>query len=139
MRKLATVVLLLLIASVSYADKVKSKTKQKSFEPVVRSAAALAGAYRGPSEAHGLMFDLGPDGKLRGNYVELGHVAVLHAIEINGSDFTARASFDNGTWKTIHGSFANRVLNGQTAFGARVKDVAVDGMGQVDTFFERIN
>ena len=138
MRKLATVVLLLFVASVSLADKPKSKTKDKRFEPVVKSAAAIAGAYRGPSEAYGLIFDVAPDGKLRGNYVELGRVAVLNLIEVNGSEFTANASFDNGTLKTIHGSFANRILNGRTAFGARVTNVEVEGMGSVDTFFERI-
>lgn len=139
MRKLAAVVLLLLVATVALADKQKSKSKDKRFEPVTRPAAGLAGAYRGPSEAHGLIFEVAPDGKLRGNYVELGRVAVLNAIEVNGSDFTARASFDNGTLKTIHGSFANRVLNGQTAFGARVRNVEVEGFGSVDTFFERID
>jgi hypothetical protein len=139
MRKLATVVLLLFVAAVALADKPKSKSKDKRFEPVSRSAAALAGAYRGPSEAYGLIFDVAPDGKLRGNYVELGRVAVLNGIEVNGADFTARASFDNGTLKTIRGSFANRVLNGRTAFGARVTNVEVEGMGAVDTFFERID
>jgi hypothetical protein len=139
MRKLATVVLLLFVASVSLAaPKTKSKSKDKRFEPVVKSATAIAGAYRGPSEAYGLIFDVAPDGKLRGNYVELGRVAVLNAIEVNGSEFTANASFDNGTLKTLRGSFANRVLNGRSAFGARVTNVEVEGLGAVDTFFERI-
>jgi hypothetical protein len=139
MRKLAAVVLLLFVTSVSLADKPKSKSKEKRFEAAAKTASELAGAYRGPSEAYGLIFDVAPDGKLRGNYVELGRVAVLNAIEVHGSDFTARASFDNGTLKTIRGSFANRVLNGRTAFGASVENVEVEGLGSVDTFFERIN
>lgn len=135
MRKLA-IALLIVVASAAYADKVKSKTKQKSFEPVVRSAAEYAGSYRGPSESYGLVFEVAPNGTLRGNYVELGRVAVLHAITLNGADFTARASFDDGSWRTLTGSFANRVLNGNTAFGVRIHGVKVEGMGEVDTFFE---
>lgn len=138
MRKFAAV-LLILAATASYADKGKSKSKDKQFEPVVRSAPAYAGSYRGPDESYGLVLEVAPDGKLRGNYVELGRVAVLHAIEVNGADFSARASFDDGSWRTINGSFANRVLNGQSAFGARLHNVPVEGMDPVDTFFELLN
>ena len=138
MKKL-TAVLLIVVAWASYADKVKSKSKDKRFEPVVREAAAYAGSYRGPDESYGLVLEVAPDGKLRGNYVELGRVAVLHAIEVNGAEFSARASFDDGSWRTISGSFANRVFNGKTAFGARVRNVKVEGMGAVDTFFERLD
>jgi hypothetical protein len=137
MRKLIAV-LLIVVASASYAEKVKSKSKDKRFEPVVRAAAEYAGSYRGPSESYGLVLEVAPDGKLRGNYVELGRVAVLHNIEVNGAEFTARASFDDGSWRTISGSFANRILNGNVAFGARVTGVLVEGMGPVDTFFERL-
>jgi hypothetical protein len=137
-RKLAAV-LLMVVASVSYADKAKSKSKDKRFEPVVRAAADYAGSYRGPSESYGLVLEMAPDGKLRGNYVEMGRVAVLNSIEVTGADFTARASFDDGSSRTIAGSFANRVLNGNAAFGARVKGVYVEDLGAIDTFFERMN
>ena len=138
MRKLAAV-LLIVVASASYAEKVKSKTKDKQFDPVVREAAAYAGSYRGPSESYGLVLEVAPDGKLRGNYVELGRVAVLHSIELNGADFSAKASFDDGSWRRITGSFANRTFNRDVAFGARIHDVPVEGFGAVDTFFERIS
>ncbi|MFL6246789.1 MAG: hypothetical protein ACJ74H_12235 [Thermoanaerobaculia bacterium] len=138
MRKLAAV-LLIVVASASYAEKVKSKSKDKRFEPVVRAVAAYAGSYGGPDESYGLVLEVAPDGNLRGNYVELGRVAVLHAIVVNGSEFSARASFDDGSWRTITGSFANRVLNGRAAFGARLKNVLVEGLGPVETFFERLD
>jgi hypothetical protein len=138
MRKLA-VALLIVVASAAWADKVKSKSKDKRFEPVVRSAAGYAGSYRGPSESYGLVLEVAPNGTLRGNFVELGRVAVLHAFTLNGADFTARASFDDGSWRTITGSFANRVLNGQSAFGVRVHGVKVEGLGEVDTFFEDVD
>jgi hypothetical protein len=137
MRKLAAV-LLIVVTSASYAEKVKSKTKDKSFEPVVREVAEYAGSYRGPSESYGLVLEVAPDGKLRGNYVELGRVAVLSSIEVNGAEFSAKASFDDGSWRKIAGSFANRTFNRDVAFGARIYQVPVEGFGQVDTFFERI-
>jgi hypothetical protein len=137
MRKLV-VVLLIVVASASYAEKVKNKNKIKSFEPVVREAAEYAGSYRGPDESYGLVLEMAQDGKLRGNYVELGRVAVLSSVELNGADFSAKASFDDGSWRKISGSFANRTLNRGTAFGVRINDVPVEGNGRVNTFFERI-
>lgn len=138
MRKLAAV-LLIVVASVSYAQKQKApKTKEKSFEAVVMQAPAVAGSYRGPAESYGLVLELAPNGTLRGNYVEMGSVAVLNAIEVRGSELTARASFDDGSLRTISGSFANRTLNGRRVFGLRMHDVPVEGLGLVDTFFERL-
>jgi hypothetical protein len=138
MRKLA-VAFLILVAAASYADKTKTKSKEKRFDPVVRELAAYAGNYRGPSEAYAMVLEVSPNGTLRGNYVELGRVAVLNAIEVDGANFKARASFDDGSVRTITGSFANRVLNGETAFGARVENVPVQDMGLIDTFFERMD
>jgi hypothetical protein len=139
MRKLAAV-LLVVVAFVAYADKdraPKSKVKSKSFEAVAVQAANVAGSYRGPSESYGLVLELAPNGTLRGNYVEMGRVAVLNAIQVNGSEFTARASFDDGSLRVIGGSFANRNLNGVRAFGVRMYNVPVEGFGRIDTFFER--
>ena len=64
--------------------------------------------------------------------------AVLNAIVLNGAEFTAQASFDDGSSRTIKGSFAKRVLNGNAVFGIRMHAVPVEGMGAVDTFFERL-
>jgi|SRR5215212_442121 len=136
MRKLA-IALLILAASASYADKVKSKVKEKRFEPVARAAAEYAGSYRGPSESYGLVLEM-HDGKLSGTYVELGRIAVLGPIQIHGSDFSTTASFDDGSWRILEGSFANRVLNGDRAFGVRMRNVPVEGFGAIDTFFEEV-
>src|ERR1700741_50850 len=138
MRKLAAV-LLIVVASAAYAEKGKAKTKDKRLDPVLREAAALAGSYRGPSESYGLVLEVAQDGRLRGNYVELGRGAVLHSIVLNGAEFSAKASFDDGSWRTITGSFANRTFNREVAFGARIYDVPVEGFGAIDTFFERIS
>ena len=138
MRKLAAV-LLVVVASVAYAEKGKApKAKVKSFESVAVQAAAVAGSYRGPAESYGLVLEIAPDGTLRGNYVEMGSVAVLNAIQLRGSEFTAQASFDDGSVRMISGSFANRNLNGARAFGLRMYEVPVEGFGMVDTFFEKL-
>ena len=136
MRKLAAV-LLIFVAFATYADKQKSKSKDKRFEAIAVQASSATGSYRGPAESYGLVLELSKDGSLRGNYVEMGRVAVLNNIALNGAEFTARASFDDGSSRTITGEFANRILNGTSAFGLRMREVPVEGFGQIDTFFER--
>lgn len=139
MRKLAAV-LMVVVAFTSYAEKAKAaKTKEKRFEAVLMTPGATAGNYRGPSESYGLVIDQASNGLLRGNYVEMGRVAVLNDIRINGASFTAAASFDDGSHRLLSGSFANRVLNGQRAFGVRMTGVPVEGFGLTDTFFEKID
>jgi hypothetical protein len=135
MRKLGAL-LVIFIAFSSYADKVKSK--EKRFDSVEVQASRAIGSYQGPSESYGLILEANGDGVLRGNYVEMGRVAVLNAIVLKGAEFTARASFADGTYRTIRGTFANRVLNGKTAFGVRMHSIPVDGVGSADTFFERL-
>ncbi len=141
MRRLSAVLLVVFMTSSLYAAGEKaakgSKSKEKRFDPIAVEASNAAGSYRGPAESYGLVLETAANGMLRGNYVEMGRVAVLNAIELNGSEFTARASFDDGSSRTIKGSFANRVLNGTTAFGIRLHAVPVEGFGLTDTFFER--
>ena len=137
MRKVAAV-LLVVVAFTAFADKKKApKSKDKRFEAVAVQVAGITGSYRGPAESYGLVLELADNGTLRGNYVEMGRLAVLNAIVLDGAKFSARASFDDGSSRTIVGSVANRVLNGTTAFGIRMYDVPVEGMGVIDTFFER--
>jgi hypothetical protein len=101
MRKLAAV-LLLTVAVTSFAQ-----------------APTIAGNYAGPTASYGLVLEVAPDGSLRGNYVESGRLAVLNAIAVKDGKFSARASFDDGSLRTITGSITNR--------GIRI----------ADTFFER--
>ena len=90
MRKLAAV-LLLTLAVTSYAGNVN-----------------IAGSYAGPNEGYGLILEVAPDGSLRGNYVESGRVAVLNAIQVQGTAFRARASFDDGSLRALSGSVTSR-------------------------------
>lgn len=142
MRKLGAVLLIAItFASLAVAAKEKApknkQPKDKRFEAVAVQAADVAGSYRGPAESYGLVLERGANGTLRGNYVEMGRVAVLSAITLDGASFTALASFDDGSSKTVTGSFANRVVNGRSAFGLRMQAVPVEGLDVVETFFER--
>jgi hypothetical protein len=140
MRRFGAIILIIAAPVLFAGDKSAKgeKNKDKRFEAVTVSAAGVSGSYRGPSESYGLVLEAATDGTLRGNYVEQGRVAVLNAIVITGSDFTARASFDDGSSRLIRGSFATRVLNGNSAFGLRLHEIPVDAFGRVDTFFERL-
>ena len=91
MRKLAGL-LLLLAAVTTFAETTNT----------------IAGNYRGPDPSSALIVEVAPDGSLRGNYVESGRVAVLNAIEVKGTTFRARASFDDGSLRAITGSVKDR-------------------------------
>jgi hypothetical protein len=129
MRKLAALILVA-VATVSQANVRHGQYKQIEVQPT-----AVAGNYSGPSESYGLVIEVAPDGALRGNYVEMGSVAVLNAIAVHGSEFTARASFDDGTLRLIRGSFIREGSEG--AFGLQLHAVPVEDVGMVDTFFEK--
>jgi hypothetical protein len=137
MRKLGAV-LVIFIAFSTYADKAKVKSKDRHFDAVEVQASGAIGSYSGPAESYGLVLESASDGVLRGNYVEMGRAAVLNAIVLKGSEFSARASFGDGSYRTITGTFANRVMNGKTAFGVRMHSVPIEGVGAVDTFFKRL-
>jgi hypothetical protein len=138
MRK-AAAVLSVALAFASHAENTTApKPKSARFASVTISTAGIAGSYRGPADSYGLILEVGEGGTLRGNYVEMGRVAVLNAIVLDGSSFTARASFDDGSSRTLRGSFARRVVDGESAFGLRMQAVPVEGLGAVETFFERI-
>ena len=136
MRKLGAL-LLICVAFSSFAE-TRTKSKNKQFVSVEVGASGAIGSYRGPAEAYGLILEMGSDGVLRGNYVEMGRVAVLNAIVLNGAEFTARASFADGTYRTIRGTFTKRVLNGKAAFGVRMRSIPIEDLGPADTFFERL-
>jgi hypothetical protein len=143
MRRVIAVLLLILMSSIpaaaekAHKESKASKSKDKRFESVAVQLSTITGSYRGPAESYGLILEAAPNGVLHGNYVEMGRVAVLDTIRLEGAEFTARANFDDGSTRTITGSFAKRTMNGETAFGLRMRDVPVEGFGAIDTFFER--
>lgn len=140
MRRFGAIILILAAPVLFAGDQPEKseKNKDKRFEVATVSAARVSGSYRGPSEAYGLVLEVAADGTLRGNYVEQGRVAVLNAIVITGSEFAARASFDDGSSRLIRGSFATRVLKGNSVFGLRLHEIPVDAFERIDTFFERL-
>ena len=134
MRKLVAV--LLVVIAFTADAKNKNKVKEKRFEPVSVEAPMIVGSYRGPSEAYRVELEL-HQGTLRGSYLEQGRDAVLTDILIDEDRFSALARFEDGSTRTIRGSFAMRVLNGVTAFGLRIFDLPLEDMGVIHTFFEK--
>ena len=141
MRKLS-ICLLLALSIVAYAkDKQhKHKHKDKRFDAVILPVAEYAGVYRWSGSDHRLELIYGRDGRLHGTFTEMGRVWNLEDIRVDGADFISSGTATDGTRRTVQGAFANRTLNGEITFGARVYGVRVDGMeGEVNTFFPRVS
>ena len=139
MRKLS-ICLLLALCTVAYAKDKQHKQKDKRFEPVILPVAEYAGVYRWSGSDHRLELIHGQDGRLHGTFIEMGRTWNLEDIRVAGANFTSWGTLADGTRRIVQGAFANRILNGETAFGARVYGVRVDGMeGQVNTFFPRVS
>jgi hypothetical protein len=96
MKKL-TVALMIVLATTAFAAQT----------PVMNSGVDYTGSYKGPDASYGLVLET-RNGRLHGNYVESGRLAVLSPIEMNGAEFTATASFGDGTYRTISGTFTTR-------------------------------
>lgn len=101
MRKVV-VVLLMLVAATSFAAKQEAR-----IDSVAVTQTGYLGSYGGPDAMSGLVLE-SHNGKLHGNYVEHGRLAVLSPIEVRGAEFTATASFDDGSYRTISGRFTGR-------------------------------
>jgi hypothetical protein len=90
MKKLAVALLMILVATAAFAARID-----------------FTGNYKGPDASYGLVLE-NSNGRLHGRYVESGRLAVLSPIEITGAQFKASASFDDGTYRTITGTFTDR-------------------------------
>ena len=126
MKKALVIVLTLLslTASQTFAQKNKVKIKEKRFEPVVKQDINdYAGKYVGIDDTYIIEIEVGADGKLAITSLEADRKATLTGIELNGSRITARKVYEDGSTASFEGLFADRVLNGDKAFG-----IVVEGM-----------
>ena len=126
MKKAIVIVLSLLslTASQTFAQKNKVKFKEKRFEPVVKqNVNDYAGKYVGIDDTYIIEIEVGADGKLAITSLEAGRKAMLTGIELNGSRITARKVYEDGATARFEGFFADRVLNGDKAFGIMVEGV----------------
>ncbi len=138
---LAIITLILLAGgtSESFGQK-KKKAKDKRFEPVVgRSLKDYEGTYVGIDETYVLEIRLGPDGQLAARSTEAGQTVGLSNVKVEGARLTATKTYADGGTEKLGGTFANRILNGETAFGILVDglDLRLDGGTTLNRVFYR--
>jgi len=123
MKNIATL-LLVVVASLPLVG--KSKHKEKSYEPVrITDVGQLAGRYVGINPDYVIDLNVSADGLISGRMRDFGRTAGLENIHIDGAELTAKALASDGSRLLLHGTFVNRVRNGQVAFGLMVHDADV--------------
>ena len=116
MSKLPTILLLLAAALPIGA---KFKVKEKRYQPVpVTDVRQIAGRYVGIEPDFVVELRVSDTGVITGTLRNFGESAVLRSIRLDGAELTA--SIDG---RPLHATFANRIRNGDSAFGLVVHDV----------------
>lgn len=122
---LLTLSLSLLAAATAPAavQKPWKKKKEKSFEPVVRQdARGYSGRYVGLEDSYVLDVRADADGRLTSTLLEDGREVRLRDLRLAGARLTATKIYADDSTAPFAGLFADRVLNGERAFG-----ILVDG------------
>jgi len=116
MSKLPTILLLLAAALPIGA---KFKVKEKRYQPVpVTDVRQIAGRYVGIEPDFVVELRVSDTGVITGTLRNFGESAALRSIRLDGAELTA--SIDG---RPLHATFANRIRNGDSAFGLVVHDV----------------
>jgi len=116
MSKLPTILLLLAAALPIGA---KFKVKEKRYQPVpVTDVRQIAGRYVGIDPDFVVELRVSDAGVITGTLRNFGESAALRSIRLDGAELTA--SIDG---RPLHATFANRIRNGDSAFGLVVHDV----------------
>lgn len=116
----------------------KWKTKEKRFEAVVKAEPSeYAGRYVGIDDSYVLEIGVGPEGGLRITSTEGARRAELRDIRLDGARLTATKVYEDGQTAKFEGLFADRVLNGERAFGVVVSglDIKIEGLTINRTFY----
>lgn len=140
MRKLFAVALVFasLVSAASAAPQKKWKSKEKRFEAVVKAEARdYAGRYVGIDDTYVLEIGVGDDGQLKITSAEGARRAELRDIRLDGARLTAMKVYADGTTAKFEGLFADRILNGERAFGVVVSglNIQLDGLTINRTFY----
>lgn len=109
----------------------EGKQKEKRFEPVVREdARGYAGRYVGVEDSHWLDVRADAEGRLTATVYEEGRAVPLRDLRLDGARLAATKVYEDGRSAAFSGLFANRVLNGVSAFGILVEGPvkAADGV-----------
>ena len=126
---LSTLLLLLTAASGEVVAQ-KKKFKEKRYEPATRPALKdYEGRYIGVEDSYYIEVRVTPDGGLTITSFEDERQAVLKGIRLEGAIITATKVYTDGEIESFAGVFANRILNGQSAFGIIVDNMQVSVAG----------
>ena len=123
MKKLLLVSLGLLLAAAAPAagQKPWKKKKDKRFEPVVKQDARdYSGRYVGVDDSYVLDVRVDADGRLTLTLWEDGREVPLRDVRLAGARLTATKIHADDSTAPFAGTFANRILNGETAFGIMI-------------------
>lgn len=121
MKKLLGLCLALSLAAAPAVGQKKWKQKGKRFEPVVKDdARGYAGRYVGVEDSYWLEVRADDAGRLTATLFEEGREIILRDLRLDGARLSATKIYDNGRTAPFAGVFANRTLNGRTAFGIMV-------------------
>jgi hypothetical protein len=116
---------LLLLTTAALPLGAKWKVKEKRYDPVrITDVRQIAGRYIGIDPDFVIDLRLSEEGTLSGTMRSFGRMATLRDIRIDGPELTA-VSVSSGTPLPLHATFANRLKNGQGAFGLVVHDAEV--------------
>jgi hypothetical protein len=97
------------------------KKKEKRFEPVVKEdARGYAGRYVSFADSYWVEVRADGAGRLTATLFEEGREVALRDLRLDGARLAATKVYDDGRTVPFAGLFANRVLNGHTAFGIMV-------------------
>jgi hypothetical protein len=106
-------------------QKLKTKWKEKRFEPVVKeNLHDYAGRYVGLEDYY-LEVRIDVDGQLAIVSQEGRQRATLQNISLTGARLTATRVYQDGTTKDFEATFVNRILNGDSRFGLMVENLEV--------------
>ena len=120
----------------------KNKHKEKHFEPVVRqNLRDYAGRYVGIEDDYVVEVRAESDGTLSVTSREGEREARLEGLKIDGARITATKVYRDGTRAEFAATFADRVLNGERAFGLLVEKLWIElpGMTVTQMFYRRVS
>jgi ketosteroid isomerase-like protein len=122
--------MLLLAAASGEVFGQKKKYKDKRYEPATRATVKdYEGKYVGVESSYWIDIFVSPEGKLSINSYEGERRATLNDIKLEGAIISAVKVYEDGGSENFSGVFANRILNGQSAFGIIVDNVQVKVSG----------
>lgn len=120
----------------------KIKNKEKHFEPVARqNMRDYAGRYVGIEDEYVVEVRADEGGRLLITSREGKREARLEDLKIDGARVTATKVYADGTRAEFAATFADRVLNGERAFGLLVEKIWIElpGMTVTQMFYRRVS